>query len=345
MKLTKRGSFDRRAGRFPLKETVVEDDSVSALQTQIHHVHSKSILTSNTSPDIAWDRTINPYAGCEHGCAYCYARPSHGYLGMSPALDFESQIFSKDNAAVLLREAFLKPGYTPVPLGLGTNTDPYQPAERVCQVTRQILLVLQSFQHPVTVLTKGELILRDIDILSDMASRHLCRVQISISTLNSDLAMRMEPRASLPKKRLEVIRQLTRCGIPVRVMVAPVVPGLNLDELEMILVRARESGATSAGYVLLRLPFEVRGMFGDWLRRCYPQRWKKVLGELTNYRADRQKETEFITRMTGSGEAALKLKERFINACQEYHYIHAHPNDLCYSLFNTRNNDPQLSLF
>src|SRR5437763_10756227 len=279
-----RGAASNDSGRFEAERRVAFDDGWSTadelpvpLTTTLSVDGTRTIIARNDSPDIGFDRSINPYRGCEHGCIYCYARPSHAYLGLSPGLDFETRIFYKPQAAALLRDELRKKGYTCKPLALGSNTDPYQPAERRLGITRAILEVLRDFHHPVTIVTKGALIQRDIDILSEMARERLAVVTLSVTTLDRALARHMEPRAAAPERRLETIAALAAAGVPTGVLAAPMIAALDDREMEDILARAREAGAGVAGYTLLRLPLELKALFREWLEEHAPQKASHVL--------------------------------------------------------------------
>jgi DNA repair photolyase len=281
------------------------------LPTTLTKDHAKSALAWNDSPDIGFDRAVNPYRGCEHGCVYCYARPSHAYLGLSPGLDFETRLLFKPDVAALLETELRKPGYVPKPIALGSNTDPYQPVERTLKLTRAVLEVLARFDHPVTIVTKSAGVLRDADILSDMAKRNLVRVCLSITTLDARLARIMEPRAASPERRLAAVRHLSEHGIPAAVLAAPMIPGVNDAELETILERAAAAGATSAGYVLLRLPHEIKQLFEDWLTRHMPDRAARVLSLIRQTRGGALYDSRFGVRQKGTGAYADLLAQRF----------------------------------
>ena len=275
---------------------------------EIHH-------TRNDSPDIPFTQSINPYRGCEHGCVYCYARPSHAYLNLSPGLDFETRLIAKVNAADLLRTELAKPGYRCEAISLGTNTDPYQPIEREYGITRAILEVLAEHDHPVAIVTKSAMVERDIDLLAPMARKNLTRVFLSIATLDHDVSRPMEPRTSAPARRLEAIRRLAAAGIPTGVVVAPVVPFLTDHAIERVLDAATDAGATQAGYVLLRLPFEVKDLFKDWLHRHFPLKADHVMSRVREMRDGRENDPEFGSRMRGTGLFADLLAKRFELAC------------------------------
>jgi DNA repair photolyase len=277
---------------------------------------ARTILTANDSPDIPFDRSINPYKGCEHGCVYCFARPSHSYLDLSPGLDFETRIFSKPGAAKLLRETLRKPSYRCEVLALGANTDPYQPVERKLRITRGILEVLAEFRHPVTVVTKSNMVLRDLDLLVAMARQGLVAVSVSITTLDRKLARRMEPRAPTPERRLAAVRGLDEADVPVAVLASPMIPGLNDHELERVLEAAAEAGARSASYLVVRLPHELKQLFTEWLETHYPDRVGKVLARIREVRAGRLNDPQFGSRMRGNGAYADLLSRRFEIACR-----------------------------
>lgn len=287
----------------------------TALKTEVYIEQPKSILTRNQSPDIPFDRSVNAYRGCEHGCIYCFARPSHAYLGLSPGLDFETKLTAKPNAARLLEETLCKPGYQPAPIAMGTNTDPYQPIEDQYRITRQLLEVLAGFGHPVTITTKSFRITRDIDLLARMAERKLVSVNISVTTLDRDLARTMEPRASTPAKRLDAIRLLSAAGIPVTVFASPMIPALNDHELERILEAAHQAGAQGASSIVLRLPHEVKALFRDWLITHVPDRAERVMRHIRDLRSGNENDPRFGHRMRGSGVYAELLTARFRAAC------------------------------
>ena len=272
---------------------------------------TRTVIARNDSPDVGFDRSINPYRGCEHGCVYCYARPTHAWLGLSPGVDFETRLFAKPDAASLLRQELARPSYRCEPIAMGTNTDPYQPVERERRITRAILKVLSDCNHPVTIVTKSALIERDIDILAPMAEKGLCTAALSVTTLERTVARSMEPRASAPARRLAAIRSLAEAGIPVRVMVAPVVPGITDHEMEDILEAARDAGASLASYIVLRLPGEVKDLFCDWLDAHYPARRNKVLNTIRSLREGKLNTAEWGERMVGKGAFGKALDLRF----------------------------------
>ena len=324
-----RGAASRVAGRFEKTLVRGEDDgwgSVYAgafdadgeprapLRTQVTEERARSIISRNQSPDIGFSQSINPYRGCEHGCVYCFARPSHAYLDLSPGLDFETKLYAKTNAAERLREELAKPGYVPSEFALGINTDAYQPIERRYRITRQVLEVLAETKHPVHFVTKGGLIERDLDLLAPMARHGLVEVHFSITTLDNRLAAKMEPRATAPHGKLRAMRALAEAGVPVGVMVAPVVPMVSDHELEHILEAAREHGACEAGYVLLRLPHELKSIWREWLQLHYPERAAHVMSLVNQMRGGKDYDSAFGTRMRGEGPFAQLLQQRFAKA-------------------------------
>ncbi|CAO4164417.1 PA0069 family radical SAM protein [Methylorubrum populi] len=311
-----RGATANPEGRFEAARHESFDDGwpvegTPPLRTEVTPERARHIITRNASPDISFDRSINPYRGCEHGCVYCFARPNHAYVGLSPGLDFETRLFSKPDAALLLERELSAPGYRPRTIALGTATDPYQPIERDHRLTRAVLEVLARFRHPVGIVTKSNLILRDRDILAEMAAQNLVKVAISVTTLDPDLARRMEPRAPHPRKRLEAIRRLSEAGVPVMVLTAPVIPSLNDHEIEAILEAARAAGAREAGYVLLRLPHELDDLVGDWFAEHYPGRKDHVFSLLSGARGGKVYDAAFGTRMIGQGPYAELIRRRF----------------------------------
>jgi DNA repair photolyase len=316
-----RGAASNPTGRFERHGLEFFDDGwdslegVPPLKTTVFEETPKSIIAKNDSPDISFDKSINPYRGCEHGCVYCYARPTHAYMGLSPGLDFESKLFIKPNAAALLRAELSAKGYVPGTIALGSNTDPYQPIERTYRITRQVLEVLAEFNHPVGIVTKSASVTRDIDILSAMAAKGLAKVAISVTTLDPKLARSMEPRASTPAKRLEAMSTLAKAGIPVVVMMGPVIPGLNDSEIEAILKAASAAGAKEAGYTMLRLPLEVKDLFREWLTKEMPDRAARVMSLVRSVRGGKDNDSTFGRRMTGSGPYAWTIGRRFEMAC------------------------------
>jgi len=320
-----RGAALNPEGRFESLRREVTDDGwlptggeeeLPRLETHVTEEHARSILTRNESPDLPFSVSINPYRGCEHGCIYCYARPSHAYLDLSPGLDFETRIFAKVNAAALLRQELARPGYRCESISIGANTDPYQPAERDYGITRSILEVLAASDHPAAIITKNALVLRDLDLLAPMAAKRLVQVFVSVTTLDHGIARRLEPRASSPTRRLEAIRALSEAGVPTGVMVAPIIPFLTDDGLERILEAAAAAGARSAGYVLLRLPYEIKELFKDWLQNHYPLKAEHVMSRVRQMRDGRENDPEFGSRLRGQGLLAELLAQRFEKACR-----------------------------
>ena len=291
-------------------------DLPEAVQTTVTQEHPKTIISHNQSPDIPFEASINPYRGCEHGCIYCYARPSHAYMDLSPGIDFETRLFAKPEAAKLLRAELSKRNYKCTPIALGSNTDPYQPIERDWQITRSLLEVLNEFNHPLTIVTKSCLVERDLDILTELARKRLIQVFVSVTTLDGDLARKMEPRATAPWRRLETISKLKQAGVPVGVMFAPVIPVLNDPEMETVLTRAAEAGAISAGYVMLRLPHEVKQLFRTWLQTHYPLKASHVMNRVRDIRGGRDNDPEFASRMRGNGIYAAIIEQRFRAICE-----------------------------
>jgi DNA repair photolyase len=288
-----------------------EDEIVEHLSETVLPDRARSVITTNDSPDVGFDQSINPYRGCSHGCVYCFARPSHAYLGLSPGLDFETKLFYKADAVKILETELAKPRYVCKPIALGINTDGYQPLEKRLEITRGILGVLARCRHPVTIVTKSALVVRDIDLLTDLARDRLVSVMISITSLTNDIKRPLEPRAASPQARLRVVRQLAEAGIPVGVLVAPVIPAITDHEMEDILAAAKEAGAGSAGYVLLRLPHEVKILFREWLDEHYPDRAKHVMSLINQTRGGKDYDAEFGRRMTGTGPYAELLRTRF----------------------------------
>jgi len=319
-----RGARTNVTGRFESERREAFDDGwqeadePARLGTEVRDEPARTIITRNDSPDISFDRSINPYRGCEHGCIYCYARPTHAYLGHSPGLDFETKLYAKPDAARLLAAELASPRYVPATIALGTNTDPYQPIERQRGITRQVLEVLAAARHPVGIVTKSALVMRDIDILAGMAASGLAKVAISITTLARTLARALEPRAAPPVRRLEAVRRLADAGIPTAVMVAPVIPGLNDHEIEGILDAAQGAGATEAGYVLLRLPLEIKDLFREWLATERPDRADRVMKLVQSTRGGRDYVAEFGVRQRGSGPYAGQIGQRFRLATRRF---------------------------
>jgi DNA repair photolyase len=318
-----RGAQSNASGRYEPIARVAFDDGWQSLEdlppfaTTVTVDTSRKVITRNESPDIGFDRSINPYRGCEHGCVYCFARPTHAYLGLSPGLDFESKLFVKPDAPELLERELSAPGYAPRTIAIGTNTDPYQPIERRYEVMRRILEVLDKAGHPVGIVTKSALILRDLDILSRMARRNLVKVALSVTTLDAGLARIMEPRAATPPRRLEALRQLAAAGVPTSVMVAPIIPAINDAEIERILDTAAAAGVQGAGYVILRLPLEVRDLFREWLMANFPDRFRHVFKLIREMRGGKDYDSAWGRRMKGSGPYAWMIGRRFEIACEK----------------------------
>ncbi|ENP54606.1 hypothetical protein C072_00337 [Brucella abortus 863/67] len=312
-----RGAGINPSGRFePTVRQEFDDgwatlEELPAFKTDVQIEKPRTIITRNDSPDISFDRSINPYRGCEHGCIYCFARPTHSYMGLSAGLDFETRLFAKPDAPRLLERELARPGYQPKTIAIGTNTDPYQPVEKKWRIMREILEVLEAANHPVGIVTKSALVVRDIDILSRMAEKGLAKVALSVTTLDAHLARTMEPRASTPSLRLQAIRRLTDAGIPASVMMGPVIPGINDHEIERILDAAYAQGAREAGYVLLRLPLEVAPLFKDWLLRNYPDRYRHVMSLVRSMRDGKDYDAEWGKRMRGTGPYAWQIGRRF----------------------------------
>ncbi len=327
-----RGATGNRAGRFARDEREAFDDGwpgddeesgSSAPTTIVRADPARRLISRNQSPDIPFDASINPYRGCEHGCPFCFARPSHSYLDLSPGLDFETRIFYKGNAAAILEAELRKPGYRPTPISLGINTDAYQPVERRLRVTRDILAVLQAYRHPVSLITKSRLILRDLDILEAMAAENLVSVAITLTTLDSGLKRILEPRTASPAARLDTIRQLSTARVPTAVMAAPVIPAITDHELEAVLCAAAEHGAHGAGYVLLRLPWEVKQIFRDWLVAHFPDRAAHVMSLIQQSRGGRDYDAAWGQRLTGTGKFAELIAQRFALACRQHGLNHS----------------------
>jgi DNA repair photolyase len=317
-----RGTVSNGTGRYEPLARVAFDDGWQGLEelppfkTTVIADSTRKIITRNDSPDISFDRSINPYRGCEHGCVYCFARPTHAYLGMSPGLDFESKLFMKPNAPELLERELSAPGYEPKTIAIGTNTDPYQPIERQYKIMRRILEVLEQAGHPVGIVTKSALVLRDLDILARMAKRDLVKVALSVTTLDPKLARVMEPRAATPSRRLDTLQQLTKAGVPTSVLVAPVIPAINDAEIERILEAVVANGVRHAGYVLLRLPLEIRDLFSEWLKEHFPDRHDHVFKLVRDTRGGKDYDSTWGKRQTGTGPVAWMIGRRFEVACE-----------------------------
>lgn len=346
-----RGAGLNPSGRFEPQSYHETDDGwnsleeLQAFKTEVQLEKPRTIITRNDSPDLGFDRSVNPYRGCEHGCSYCFARPSHSYMGLSAGLDFESKLFAKPDAPKLLERELSKKGYIPKTIAIGTNTDPYQPIEKQWRIMRELLTVLDNANHPVAIVTKSALVTRDIDILSQMAERGLVRVSLSITTLDSKLARNMEPRASTPTLRLEAMRRLNEAGIPVSVMLGPVIPGINDHEIERLLDSAYAMGAREASYILLRLPLEVAPIFKDWLLRHYPDRYRHVLSLLRSMRDGKDYDAEWGKRMRGDGPYAWQLGRRFEIACRRLGFNTYRKHLRCDLFSPPQGEGVQLSLF
>ncbi len=351
-----RGARSFVAGRFESVAREAFDDGWTPeekdereLETSVAIERARTILSHNDSPDVGFDRSINPYRGCEHGCIYCYARPSHAYLELSPGLDFETKLYAKTNAAELLREALGKPGYRPAPIALGANTDCYQPIERKHKITRQILEVLAECEHPVTIVTKSALIERDLDLLETLSSKNLVKVFVSIGTLERTLARKLEPRAASPQRRLDVLKALSRHGVPCGVMVAALIPALNDKTLEHVLEAAAAAGAKEAAYVIMRLPHELKDLFKEWLAAHYPERARHVISIVRQMRGGKENDPSFGSRMTGTGNYAELIEKRFDIACRRHglngHGAGRNPPELDCSRFRPPSRHGQMTLF
>lgn len=354
-----RGSRHYLAGRFEQTVTEAVDDGwtppgdepasgpdPSRPRTEVREEAARSIISRNDSPDVGFSQSVNPYRGCEHGCSYCFARPSHAYLNLSPGLDFETRIFAKTNAPELLRREFARRGYRPEPIALGVNTDSYQPVERRLGLTRRLIEVMAECRHPFTLITKNALVERDLDLLQPLAAQNLVRVHFSVTTLDPHLSARLEPRAAAPHARLRAMARLHQAGVPVGVMFAPAIPWVNDHELEAVLEAARQAGAGSAGYVLLRLPHEVAPLFRDWLQAHVPNRAERVMGALRQMRGGRDYQARFGQRMRGQGRYAELLAQRFALAHRRCGYASLRPLPLdCTRFVPPRPSSPQGELF
>jgi DNA repair photolyase len=318
-----RGALSNPAGRFERQDLEevhdgwYEEEQPDTIATTLEPDRARSIITTNNSPDIPFEQSINPYRGCEHGCIYCYARPSHAYMGLSTGIDFETKLFYKADAGKLLEAELARPGYVCKPITLGANTDPYQPVERKMLVTRSVLEVLARTRHPVSIISKSAMVLRDLDILTDMARDGLVSVGISITTLSAETKRSLEPRTASPQARLRAVRELNAAGVPTGVMVAPVIPAITDHEMEAILEAAAEAGARWAGYVLLRLPYEIKDLFRDWLTEHFPERAAHVMALIQDMRGGRDNDPNFGSRMRGTGPIAELLRARFKLACKK----------------------------
>jgi DNA repair photolyase len=352
-----RGAVSNLQGRYEVDEreavddgwTVHADEEAPPLRTQVIEERAKSILTRNASPDVPFNVSLNPYRGCEHGCIYCFARPTHSYLGLSPGLDFESRIYAKTNAAELLRRELSKKSYVPEPIALGVNTDAYQPIERELQITRRVIELLHDHGHPFAAITKSSLIERDLDLLAPMAARGLVMAAVTVTTLDPTIARTLEPRAAAPARRLRTIRALTEAGVPVGVSIAPVIPFVTEPDLERVLEACAHAGATSASYIVLRLPWEVAPLFKEWLATHFPQRAERVMARIHDMRGGKDYDSSFAHRMKGEGAWAQLLKQRFNNAVKRLGLNERQRGILDISQFrrppSRETPDPQLSLF
>ena len=359
-----RGAVTNLQGRYELDQREAVDDGwltheeggdePRALRTQVFEERAKSILTRNASPDIPFSVSLNPYRGCEHGCIYCFARPTHSYLGLSPGLDFESRIYAKVNAPELLERELARKSYVPEPIALGVNTDAWQPVERELGLTRRVIEVLSERGHPFAAITKSSLIERDIDLLAPMAARGQFMAAITITTLDAEIARTLEPRAATPSRRLRTIRTLSEAGIPVGVSIAPVIPFVTEPDMERVLEACAEAGATNASYIVLRLPWEVAPLFKDWLAAHFPDRADRVMSRVRDMRGGKDYDSSFSTRMKGEGLWADLLKQRFHKAVRRLGLNRARPRNSGHVAFpahrtvairSARRNDPQLDLF
>ena len=320
-----RGARSNASGRFEAQQReafddgwTFEDAAPAQIETTVEAEKAKVIISRNDSPDVGFSASINPYRGCEHGCIYCYARPAHAYMGLSPGLDFESKLFFKPHAAQLLEKELSRPRYVPELIHIGGNTDPYQPQERQLRITRGVIEVLVRFRHPFSVITKSALIVRDLDRLAEAAAQGLTRAAISITSLDRKLARSMEPRAATPEKRIEAVRRLTAAGVPVTVMFAPCIPGLNDHEMEAVLERAAQAGASGAGYVALRLPLEIKDLFREWLESDHPDRARRVMSLVRQMRGGKDYDAQWGSRMKGDGPLAALMAARFAAARKRY---------------------------
>ena len=348
-----RGAASNREGRFESSRSEVFDDGwmpddepAPLVETHVTHERARTIISRNDSPDIPFDQSINPYRGCEHGCIYCYARPSHAYLNLSPGLDFETKLFAKTNAVELLRAELSKPGYRVSPINLGANTDPYQPIERRYTLTRQIIEVSAEFKHPLTIVTKNALVERDLDLLTDLARQNLVYVFVSVTSLDNRLAAKLEPRASAPRRRIEAIRRLAEAGVPCGVLVAPIIPMLTDRWLEQIVERAADAGARMAGYTILRLPHELKDLVREWLEQHVPERAEHVMSLVRQMRGGKENDPRFGSRMRGEGEFAALIRQRFAIASKKFGLARSRDLKLDASLFTRpRPPSPQAELF
>jgi DNA repair photolyase len=341
---TEREIFDDGWAAELERDVSLDGEAPAPLKTVVTIQQARTIISHNDSPDIGFSQSINPYQGCEHGCIYCYARPSHAYLDLSPGLDFESKLFAKPEAAALLRKELNHPRYRPEVIVVGANTDPYQPIEREWKITRSLLEVFLEYRHPVALITKSALVERDIDVLAELARHNLVRVMVSITSLDKVLARRMEPRAAAPHRRLEAVKKLTEAGIPVGVMTAPMIPALNDGDMEAILDAAAARGATMAGYTFIRLPYEIKDLFKAWLAEHYPQRAEHVMSVIRQMRGGKDYDSTFGQRMHGTGNFAELLEQRFAIACRRLK-LNQDREPLETALFRRPSAGGQMSLF
>lgn len=320
------------------------DDEPPRIKTTLGIDGARSVITRNQSPDVPFDRSINPYRGCEHGCIYCFARPTHAYLGLSPGLDFETRLFWKPDAASLLRKQLSSKSYCPAPIVIGTSTDPYQPVDREKKLTRSIIEVLSDCQHPFSIITKSALVTRDIDLIAPMAAQNRASVAISVTSLDHRLSNLLEPRASAPHRRLEAVRKLADAGIPVTVLCAPMIPGLNDMEIENIVAACKQAGAQSVAHIVLRLPLEIADLFEEWLESHYPDRKARIMSLIRQMRGGERYQSEFGTRMRGTGPVADLIARRF-DAARRKHNLINRSLDLDCSGFKRPSANGQMSLF
>ncbi|MEX2520652.1 MAG: PA0069 family radical SAM protein [Paracoccaceae bacterium] len=344
-----RGAVSNRAGRFDKTREAVDDgweqEELPPLKTEITIDRARSIISRVASPDLPFTRSMNPYRGCEHGCVYCFARPTHAWLGLSPGLDFETKLVMKPDAPALLRRMLSRGGYKPEPIAIGTNTDPYQPIEKTHKIMRGVLEVLSEFDHPVTIVTKSALIARDADILGPMGRKGLARISLSLTTLDAGLSRKMEPRAATPQRRLWAMRRLAAAGCPVGVMTAPLIPAINDHEIEALLRAAAASGATIAGYVVLRLPLEVRDLFVEWLETEFPDRAARVMRYVRELHGGRDYDPEWGKRLAGEGVYADLIRRRFKRASAANGFAREAPPLRCDLFSPPVASTPQLSFF
>jgi len=350
-----RGAASNPEGRFESVRHRAEDDGWQSAvldeiaprpRTEVSEERARSVITRNDSPDIAFEQALNPYRGCEHGCIYCFARPSHSYLNLSPGLDFETRLRAKTNLAEVLRAELSKPGYVVKPINIGSNTDPYQPIEKKWRLTRAALEVLAECHHPCTIVTKNALVVRDLDLFAPMARENLVQVLVSVNSLDNRLASKLEPRASAPHRRLQAVQALTQAGVPTGVLVAPIIPALNDRDMEAVLERAAEAGANMAGYTVLRLPWELKVLFREWLAIHVPQRAEHVMSLVCQMNGGQDYDSDFRTRMRGQGPFAELLRRRFEVACRRHGFLRARSLQLdCTRFTPPRKTSPQGNLF